>query len=113
VKLAEYVRDGVSVAQIEGRFDAHVAPTVSAWLSKAASHPQAQLVINLAGVRFVDSAGMSALVSGMKRCRQQGGDLHLCAMQEPVQIIFELTRLNRAFPIFASEAEAIAAFGKR
>ena len=53
---------------------------------------------------------LSALVEGMKRSRQLEGDLRLCNLQQPVRMIFELTRLDRAFEIFSSEEEAIQAF---
>src|ERR671929_137943 len=69
------------------------------WLEEAADKPPAHVVVNLAGVKFVDSTALAALVRSMKRCRQQGGDLHLCGLQQPVRIIFELTRLDRAIEI--------------
>jgi anti-sigma B factor antagonist len=46
----------------------------------------------------------------MKRCREGQGDLYLCHLQQPVQVIFELTCLNKAFTIFGTESEAVAAF---
>ena len=46
----------------------------------------------------------------MKRARQRDGDLRLCCLQRPVRMIFELTRLDKAFEIFAGEDEAIQAF---
>ena len=51
------------------------------------------------------------LVQGMKRCRERDGDLRLCALQQPVRMIFELTRLDRAFEIYQSEEDAVQAFG--
>jgi anti-anti-sigma regulatory factor len=47
----------------------------------------------------------------MKRCRQQGGDLHLCGLQQPVRFAFALTRLDRAIEIFPDEEQAVKAFG--
>ncbi len=66
--------------------------------------------MNLAGVQFVDSTALATLVQGMKRCRQLKGDLRLCGLQQPVRMIFELTRLDKAFEIFSGEDEAIQAF---
>ncbi|MBP1464913.1 STAS domain-containing protein [Candidatus Chloroploca sp. M-50] len=97
----------VTVLELTGRFDAHMAPALLEWYGKLRT---AQVVVNLAGVNFIDSSALAALTGGMKRCRQQKGDLKLCALQQPVQVIFELTRMNRAFEIFPSETEAIASF---
>jgi anti-sigma B factor antagonist len=97
----------VTVLEIKGRFDAHMAPGVLEWYKQT---PSTSVVVNLAGVHFIDSSALAALAGGMKRCRQRAGDLRLCALQEPVQIIFELTRMHRAFEIYATEAEAVASF---
>ncbi len=99
----------IQVIELHGRFDAHVVPEVKAWQDAAADI--SKIVVNLSGVHFVDSAALATLVRGMKRCRQQGGDLRICGLQQPVRIIFELTKLDKAFDIRASEAEAIQAFG--
>lgn len=97
----------VTVLELSGRFDAHMAPTVLEWYGRM-SDPF--VVVNLSGVHFVDSSALAALAGGMKRCRQRKGDLKLCCLQQPVQIIFELTRMQRAFDIFTTEAEALASF---
>ena len=99
---------GVSVVlDLSGRFDAHTAPVVVSTLEKVAAAAPAQAVVNLAGVNFMDSTALATLVQGMKRCRQAGGDLRLCNLQQTVRIIFELTRLDKAFEIYTSEAEAL------
>lgn len=100
----------IAVLELAGRFDAYEAPSVAEWLREAASSPPARLVVDLSGVNFVDSSGLATLVQGMKRCRQQNGDLHLCSLQQPVRIIFELTRLDKAFAIFDKPEEAVDAF---
>lgn len=97
----------ITVLELSGRFDAHIAPEVIDWYGQLRSHA---VVVDLTGVHFVDSSALAALAGGMKRCRQRDGDLKLCGMQQPVQIIFELTRMNRAFDIFDTEAAAVAAF---
>jgi anti-sigma B factor antagonist len=103
--------EAVAVLEFSGRLDAYESPRVAEWLDKAMSREAPRLVVNLAGVNFIDSTGLAKLVQAMKRCRQSGGDLHLSALQQPVRIIFELTRLDKAFQVFATEEDAIAAFG--
>lgn len=97
----------VTVLDLSGRFDAHTASNVAAALEKVASAAPAKVVINLGDVNFMDSTALATLVQGMKRCRQAGGDLCLCRLQPQVRIIFELTRLDKAFDIYPSEAEAL------
>jgi anti-sigma B factor antagonist len=102
--------NNVLVLELDGRFDTQTVPSVRELISNATSGEPAQLVVNLDDVHFVDSTALSALVEGMKRSRQLGGDLRLCNLQQPVRMIFELTRLDRAFEIFTNEEEAIQAF---
>jgi anti-anti-sigma regulatory factor len=47
----------------------------------------------------------------MKRARAQRGDLRLCGLQQPVRMIFEMTRLDQIFEIFGQAADAVQAFG--
>lgn len=102
--------DNVAILELSGRFDAYEAPAVRDWLKKVEGAASTNVVVNLAGVNFIDSTGMSTLIQGMKHCREQGGNLHLCGLQKPVRIIFELTRLDKAFQLFADEEEASRAF---
>ncbi|UCC52749.1 MAG: STAS domain-containing protein [Anaerolineaceae bacterium] len=99
--------EGIPVLELSGRFDAHTVPQVSDWI-KIKMTDQPHLVIDLVNVTFVDSAALATLVQGMKQCREQDGDLLLCRLAQPVRIIFELTRLDRAFAIFDSVPVAVA-----
>jgi anti-sigma B factor antagonist len=96
------------VLRLSGRFDAHVAPEVKGLLER--SDAPARMVVDLSAVTFIDSTALAALVRGMKNCRQKSGDLRLCGLQQSVRIIFELTRLDRAFEILPNEDAAISSF---
>ena len=87
----------VSVIEIAGRFDMNTVPPITAWLDQVIASPPAQIVVDLADTTFVDSTALATLVHAMKRCRQGKGDLHLCGLRQPVYMIFELTRLDKAF----------------
>ena len=67
------------------------------------------VILDLAGVTFVDSAGLGALLSMMRNLGERGGDFKVCSVAKPVQVLFELVRLNRILPIFATRADALAA----
>lgn len=100
----------VQVMALAGRFDAYTVEKARGWLEEATADVPAHIVVNLRDVTFVDSTALAALVQGMKRSRQRDGDLRLCQLQQKVRLIFELTRLDRAFEIYTGEDEAIQAF---
>ncbi len=110
MELAARVSGPVTVLQLSGRFDNYVAPSVVDWLEKHSMHDQPKIVVNLAKVDFVDSTALATLVQGLNRCRKRNGDLHLCGMQQQVYMIFELTRLDKAFHIFVDEEHAVEVF---
>lgn len=101
--------ENIPIVRLSGRFDAFEVPQFVQWLETHISAETSWAVVNLEGVEFIDSSGLSALVKALKRCRQHQGDLYLCHLQQAVLIIFELTRMNSAMSIFADEATAIAA----
>lgn len=101
---------GISVLEISGRFDSHTAPAVREWLLSESSTAPANIVINLEGVEFIDSTGLSTLVQGMKRARELNGDIRLSGLRQPVRMIFELTRLDKVFETYITEEQAIRAF---
>lgn len=110
MKLQSHRDGNVSVLQIAGRFDSHTAGAVADWLDDAAGVVPALVVINLDGVSFVDSSALATLVQGRRHCQERKGELHLCGLQQQVYMVFELTRLNKTFPIFSDERHAIQAF---
>ncbi|MEM7113418.1 MAG: STAS domain-containing protein [Chloroflexota bacterium] len=110
--LASHTVGDVSVLALTGRFDAYTANKAKDWLEQATDGQPAHIVVNLEDVTFVDSTALATLVQGMKHSRQKNGDLRLCNLQQKVRIIFELTRLDRAFEIFPGEDEAIRAFAQ-
>jgi anti-sigma B factor antagonist len=99
----------IEILEFRERFDAHAAHEAARALEAAIARTSRAIVINLQAVDFIDSSAMATLVRAMKRARERGGDLYLCSLQPSVRIIFELTRLDKAFTIFPSEAAATAA----
>jgi anti-sigma B factor antagonist len=100
----------VHILELSGSFDAQHASQARQWLDQALSNKPPNVVVDLREVSFLDSTGLATLVQGMKRSRMENGDLRLCGLQQPVRMIFELTRLDRVFEIFPSQEEAVLAF---
>lgn len=108
MEIRHRVESDIDILELEGRFDAYEVPLVSRWFDE---HPKAvNVIVDLGGVGFIDSMGLSTLVKGLKRCRQNQGDLYLCNMAQSVLIIFELTRMSLAFRVFHDAESALEAF---
>lgn len=110
MNLHSFTSDNVTVVEVVGRIDSYTAPELKAQLTNASTTFPAQLVVDLKDVSFMDSSGLAALVVGMKQCRANGGDLYIAGPKQPVRMVLELTRLDKAIEIFPSDAEAIASF---
>jgi len=94
----------------EERLDAHNSGDLKNEMLSLFEDGKNQLVIDLKEVRFIDSSGLGALVSGYKNASARNGNLKLCALQPQVKSMFELTRLHRVFEIYPGADEALASF---
>ena len=70
----------------------------------------AKMVLNLANVRFMDSAGIGEVVACLKRVRESGGDLKMAGLNQRITDLFTLTKLITIFEVHPNESAAVAAF---
>jgi anti-sigma B factor antagonist len=69
-----------------------------------------KLVLDLRRVRFVDSSGLGAFLSCLRRANEHGGKLELCGLGPAVRAVFELVRMHRVFDLHPDREAALAAF---
>lgn len=60
------------------------------------------ILLDFAGITFMDSAGLGSLVLLLKTVRSYGGKLYLCNVNQQIQMLFELTNMDSIFEIFES-----------
>jgi len=94
----------------QGDLDMSAADQVKRTLAGLIDQGKARLVMDLSRVGYIDSSGMGVLVSMMKQARAAGGDVRLCALQEDVRAIFEMTRLIKAISVHPTRQEALASW---
>jgi anti-sigma B factor antagonist len=66
-----------------------------------------RVVFDLSQLRFVDSSGLGAILSCLRRLNGAGGELKLCGLAKPVRALFELVRMHKIFDIYATRDEAV------
>jgi anti-sigma B factor antagonist len=91
--------DGRAVTvTLDGRLDALRAPALRAEFDEVVAAGARQVVVDLAGVTFVDSAALAALVRLRRRCTAEGGQVTLVRpAAEDALRIFQLTQFDRVF----------------
>ncbi|MBK8191226.1 MAG: STAS domain-containing protein [Vampirovibrionales bacterium] len=82
--------------------------TIKAAIQSIVRSGRNRLILNLGKVGFMDSSGLSILLSCKRLCEETNGRLTLCALQSYVSNLVMLTNLNRSIPIFETEEQAIA-----
>jgi anti-sigma B factor antagonist len=69
------------------------------------------IVLNMAKVTYIDSAGLGMLVAAHVSAKNQGAALHLSNLGNKFHDVLQLTRLLTVFSVYDTEAEAISSFG--
>jgi anti-sigma B factor antagonist len=105
VNLSTHDCDGQVVVALRGQLDMAAAASVAAALTAVAAR-EPQIIVDLAGLEFIDSSGVAALVRGRNLAREAGGELLLAAPQQQVLRVLTLTRLIEVFAVHANVAEA-------
>ncbi|MBL8251796.1 MAG: STAS domain-containing protein [Candidatus Competibacter sp.] len=100
--------EGIDVIALSGRLMMADVPQVRQRLLEVVEKGGGKLVLDLAEVGFMDSSGLSVLVSVFKAARLKGGEVVLLRPNPTVRSLIELTRLQQIFSIFDEEAAALA-----
>ncbi len=111
MQIRSTTRDGVALLTLDG--DVLGGPDGSALhdaLAAARGDAPLQAVVDLSGVRFMNSSGLGMLVGALTTARNTGGDLRLAAVGDRVRAILEVTQLDGVFASFPTADEAVASF---
>ena len=93
---------------VDGELDVGTAPDLEKALTPLAEAGR-DLILDLAGVRFCDCAGLSLFLRVRKHAAAAGGSLHLAAATKAVSRLITMARLSDILPVTACAADAIAA----
>ena len=105
------VDDVLIVKLTQQRLDAQEAGSFKEHMLRYISDGHKKIVLDLSRVEFIDSSGLGAIVSSLKRL-DGNGSLILCGIREAIMTRFKLMRMDHVFPIFATEEEAIASLAR-
>lgn len=94
-----------------GELDFHTGPRLRACLDEAPLEPGAVLVLDLSGITYCDSTGVSVLVYGYRRANAAGATLALAGAAPAIFRLLTFTGLGRLFSSYDSVEAALRALG--
>ena len=109
MRLKESVEEGVDLLTLGGEIDMHYAPVLRTLLQEKANSRCPALILDLQAVSFIDSAGLAAIIEYFRDAAAHKGVLCLAGLNETLMTVFEIVRLDKVIPIFASVTDARAA----
>ncbi len=87
-----------TLLKIDGTLDALTAPELRPVLDQLVAESRKSITVDLAQLRLIDSSGVGALVSLLKRVRGYGGEVRVSGVRDQPLAIFKLLQLHRVFP---------------
>ncbi|GAB4281297.1 MAG: anti-sigma factor antagonist BldG [Coriobacteriia bacterium] len=98
---------GVCVVKVAGEIDVYTSPRLREHLVKTIDGGCFHVVVDLSGVGFMDSSGLGALVSALRRIKEKDGTIRLASPREPVMKVLSITGLDKVFPVFDDVEQAL------
>ncbi|MBN2275372.1 MAG: STAS domain-containing protein [Bacteroidales bacterium] len=92
------------------RFNALITEPVKEELKSLFNKPDTRLILNLEGIRFIDSSGFGVFLSILKTANNNHGQFKLCNIEAEVMELFRLLQLHNVFEIYNNLDDCINSF---
>ena len=110
LKIETRQADGVTIVSCQGRIMfGEEATTLREDLKRVLASSR-QIVLNLAGVNYIDSGGLGTLVGVYSSARASGAEIKLTGLGQRLRDVLQITKLVTVFEVYDTEQEAIATF---
>ena len=100
----------VTLIYLRGFINAHTVRQFEGEIQRAVAGGRFKIVVSCAGLSYIASAGLGAIMGAIEEIRENGGDLRLAEMNDTVRNIFEILGFTHLYRIYPSEMEAILSF---
>ena len=111
IKTSEQAND-VTLIEVTGEITFENSDELRNTIDKI-TETKNKIVIDLAGLKYMSSAGMGVLVHGLKNTRSRGGDCKLVNLTEKMHRVFLITQFTNHFEIMSSVEAAISSFANK
>lgn len=104
--------NNIIVASFENidRFNALVSEPIKEELNSFFAKPNTKLILNLEGIKFIDSSGFGVFLSIMKNANNNYGTFKICNIIPEVMDLFKLLQLHNVFEIYSNLDDCLKSF---
>ena len=106
MRITKRDHNGVAVFVLEGRVDSVGAGEMDAALQTAVGEGRHRNVLDMAGVTYINSAGLRTLADAVTRARARDGDLRLAALTPKVARVLKIIGFDRFFDEYPTTEDA-------
>ena len=111
MQIDERIVDNVTVLDLKGKITLGEGDEIlKDKINSLLMQDKKRLLLNLAGVPYIDSAGLGRLVQTYTTVRNKEGQLKLVNLTKRITDLLMITKLLTVFETFDSEAEALSSF---
>ncbi len=108
METREEKQDDVTIVAVQGQLDTVSAVPFEARLLQLIDAGERRILVNCAGLDYVNSAGLKAFLVAARRLDAEGGKLVLCALVPGVYAVFEMIGFTRVMCIVPTREEALS-----
>jgi len=103
--------DGVSVVELDGRIVlGEESNSLGEKLKSLIAEGKKKIVLNMADIKYIDSAGLGTLVAAHLSAKTQGASMRLCHLGNKFHEVLQVTQLLTIFDVYDTEAAAVSSF---
>jgi len=92
------------------KFDASVSDQARESLTRLFEAPNARIIIDLSGIRYIDSSGFGCFLNTMKAARNNYGTLKICCLHPDIKALFISLQLHTIFELYDNLEDCISSF---
>jgi anti-sigma B factor antagonist len=113
LKISNRDVNGVSVVALEGRIVlGEERDALREKLQSLIAQGEKKIVLNMDNIKYIDSAGLGALIAAHYSAKTQGVSLRLSHLGNKFQELLQVTKLLEVFDVSDTETAAVASFSK-
>ena len=111
LKMSQREVDGVIVVALDGRIVlGEESNALREKVKTLLAEGKKKIVLNMAEIKYIDSAGLGTLVAAHLSAKNQGASVRLCHLGKKFHEVMQVTKLLTVFDVYDTEAAAVSSF---